>query len=337
MDSFPCLEGLVVAANSRSLFDRMMLYFKRETSIDFDFAADLHNLWVQFIDRTNDKKLFITELDIASISDIRMIPVRLYLLLYYVHGDDEVGTWYSDTSPTDIGDDVRRSQSQTSVKKTAIDRSFSRGSTKEADNVKILQSCNGLLLYCSLDNSLYYSGVGLRIAFDPTKSPHYKLVDILIQMSYLLHLEGKLFEWRGSLFLVCLDDFGSSDFTIYEMMIGCSVWIVRHRVHTDDFMTPLPEGWSIRSNVWSIVLGEREQGFDLTGIVEWGWGSTEILKSLMNGRLFECYQALCVIGHSYCRGATVGRAIVGYSVMGISEKLESIKAVEGERIRGSAM
>ncbi|GJS31243.1 ribonuclease H-like domain-containing protein [Tanacetum coccineum] len=237
-------------------------------------------------------------------------------------------------------------------KKSAMDRSFSRGSTKEADNVKILKYCNGLLLYCSLDNSPYYSSAGLRIAFDPTKSPHYKLVDagrtfcdidiqiyssetgkwslcrdrfnyfsfdhfdsaiywndglhwletenrqlmhyclniedpdnpnittipipqrgmtflksygymdplqILIQMSHLLHLEGKLFEWRGSLFLVCLDDFGSSDFTIYEMMIGCSVWTVRYRVHTDDFMTPLPEGWSIRSNVWSIVLGEREQ------------------------------------------------------------------------------
>ncbi|GKC29595.1 hypothetical protein Tco_1036889 [Tanacetum coccineum] len=63
MASFPCLGGLAMAANSRSLFDRMMLYFKRETSIDFDFAADLHNLWVQFIDRTNDKKLFISELD----------------------------------------------------------------------------------------------------------------------------------------------------------------------------------------------------------------------------------------------------------------------------------
>ncbi|GKC35379.1 hypothetical protein Tco_1047763 [Tanacetum coccineum] len=252
-------------------------------------------------------------------------------------------------------------------KKSAMDRSFTLGSTEEADNVKILQSCNGLLLCggsgmpvfdyvynpstnqykklsypdCSLDNSPYYSSAGLRIAFDPTKSPHYKLVDagrtfcdidiqiyssetgkwslcrdrfnyfsfdhfdsaiywndglhwletenrqlmhynlniedpdhpiittipipqrgmtflksygymdpmqILIQMSHLLHLEGKLFEWRGSLFLVCLDDFGSSEFTIYEMMIGCSVWTVRYRVHTDNFMTPLPEGWLIRSN-----------------------------------------------------------------------------------------
>nr|GFA28173.1 hypothetical protein [Tanacetum cinerariifolium] len=43
------------------------------------------------------------------------------------------------------------------------------------------------------------------------------------------------------------------------MTIGCSVWMVRYRVHTDEFMTPIPEGWPIRSNVWSIVLGEWEQ------------------------------------------------------------------------------
>ncbi|GKE38155.1 hypothetical protein Tco_1461560 [Tanacetum coccineum] len=84
-----------------------------------------------------------------------------------------------------------------------MDRSFTPGSTEEANNVKILRSCNGLLMYgglgmpvfyyvynpsinqykklpypdCSLDNSSYYSSAGLRIAFDPTKSPHYKLVD----------------------------------------------------------------------------------------------------------------------------------------------------------------
>ncbi|GKD32516.1 hypothetical protein Tco_1248025 [Tanacetum coccineum] len=85
-----------------------------------------------------------------------------------------------------------------------MDRSFTLGSTEEADNVKILQSCNDLLLCigsglpvfyyvynpstnqykklpypdCSLDNSPYYSSAGLRIAFDPTKLPHYKLVDV---------------------------------------------------------------------------------------------------------------------------------------------------------------
>ncbi|GKA57630.1 hypothetical protein Tco_0756818 [Tanacetum coccineum] len=88
-------------------------------------------------------------------------------------------------------------------KKSAMDNSFTLGSTEEAENVKILQSCNGLLLCsgsgrlvfdyvynpstnqfkrlphpnCSLDNSPYYRSAGLRMAFDPIKSPHYKLVD----------------------------------------------------------------------------------------------------------------------------------------------------------------
>ncbi|GKB66878.1 hypothetical protein Tco_0928290 [Tanacetum coccineum] len=144
-----------------------------------------------------------------------------------------------------------------------MDNSFTLGSTEEAKNVKILQSCNGLLLCsdsgrlvfyyvynpstnqfkrlphpnCSLDNSPYYRSVGLRMAFDPTKSPHYKLVDAR-RTSY---------------------DIDSSEFTIYEMMKGCSVWSIRYRVDTDDFMTQLLKGWSIRSTVWRIVLGEREE------------------------------------------------------------------------------
>nr|GEW77534.1 hypothetical protein [Tanacetum cinerariifolium] len=80
---------------------------------------------------------------------------------------------------------------------------------------------------------------------------------ILIQIPHLLHLERKLFESRGCLLLVSRDDISSSEFTIYEMMIGCSVWIVMYRVDTNDFITPLPEGWSIWSTVWSVVLGER--------------------------------------------------------------------------------
>ncbi|GKA21293.1 hypothetical protein Tco_0701282 [Tanacetum coccineum] len=56
-----------------------------------------------------------------------------------------------------------------------------------------------------------------------------------------------------------LDDIGSSEFTIHEMMKGCSIWSVRYHVDTDNFMTPLPEGWSIRSTVWRILLGERKE------------------------------------------------------------------------------
>ncbi|GKD53193.1 hypothetical protein Tco_1286580 [Tanacetum coccineum] len=74
----------------------------------------------------------------------------------------------------------------------------------------------------------------------------------------MLHLEGKLFESRGCLLLIRRDYIGSSEFTIYKMWKGCSVWSIKYLVDTDDFMTPLPKGWSIRSTVWSIVLGERE-------------------------------------------------------------------------------
>ncbi|GJY68955.1 hypothetical protein Tco_0471937 [Tanacetum coccineum] len=184
--AFPRLQELATTQNSNSLTGAMSVYIERKINEDLHFAAGLSHLWEVLYSRVNEHRLLIAELNVfsgplalqcaeffkqlsqtevlkmleirKSIMEILMIPVRLYLLLYYVHGDDEVGTWV-----------------------------------------------------------------------------------ILIQMSHLLHLEGKLFEWRGSLFLVCLDDFGSSEFTIYEMMIRCSVWMVRYRVHTGDFMTPFPE------------------------------------------------------------------------------------------------
>ncbi|GJQ97114.1 receptor-like serine/threonine-protein kinase SD1-8 [Tanacetum coccineum] len=234
-------------------------------------------------------------------------------------------------------------------RKYTIENSFTLGSTEEADKVKILQSCNGLLLctgsrrhafdyvynpstnllkilpepdYANVDSNVY-GCAGLRLAFDPTKSPYYKVVRagrtcsdifiqiycsekgnwslcnerfnyffflhfdsamywnnalhwletensqlthyklnieypdhpiitiiqipqslqqgrnffksygnilpmiITIQIPHILHLEGKLFDSRGCLLLVRRDDFGSSEFTIYEMMKGSSVWSVR--------------------------------------------------------------------------------------------------------------
>ncbi|GJY10080.1 hypothetical protein Tco_0378265 [Tanacetum coccineum] len=86
-------------------------------------------------------------------------------------------------------------------------------------------------------------------------------LQILMQIPYLLHLEGNLFQSCGCFLLVCRVDIGSSKFNIYEMMKGCYVWSVRYRVDTDDFMTPLLEGWSIWSTVWRIVIGEREEDY----------------------------------------------------------------------------
>ncbi|GJX24480.1 hypothetical protein Tco_0228925 [Tanacetum coccineum] len=172
------------------------------------------------------------------------------------------------------------------------------------------------------DDSNFYGCAGLRLAFDPTTSPYYKVVRagsnsseinnalhwletdnrqlthyklniedhehpiittiqipqglqqgrnffesyvntfpmiITIQIPHMLHLQGKLFESRGCLLFVRRDYIGSIEFTIYEMRKGCFVWSIKYLVDTDDFMSPLPEGWSIRSIVWSIVLGEREE------------------------------------------------------------------------------
>ncbi|GKE45457.1 hypothetical protein Tco_1472741, partial [Tanacetum coccineum] len=85
------------------------------------------------------------------------------------------------------------------------------------------------------------------------------LILILMEIPQMLHLEGTFFKSRGCLLLVCRDDIGSREFTIYEMMKGCPVWSVRYFVNTKDFMNPLPKGWSIRATVWSIGLGEKEE------------------------------------------------------------------------------
>ncbi|GJX22202.1 receptor-like serine/threonine-protein kinase SD1-8 [Tanacetum coccineum] len=197
-------------------------------------------------------------------------------------------------------------------RKYTIENSFILGSAEEAGKVKILQSCNALLLctgsrrhafdyvynpstnlfkilpepdYAN-DDSNFYGCAGLSAMYwnnalhwletENSQLTHYKLnieyhdhpiittiqipqslqqgrnffesygnilpMIITIQIPHMLHLEGKLFDSRGCLLLVRRDDFRSSEFTIYEMMKGSSVWSVRYHVDTDDFMTPFPEG-----------------------------------------------------------------------------------------------
>nr|GEY56269.1 hypothetical protein [Tanacetum cinerariifolium] len=96
------------------------------------------------------------------------------------------------------------------------------------------------------DDSKFYGCAGLRLAFDPTKSPDDKVVcagrnscEIVIQI-----YSSKTGSWS-----LCKERFtyyiGTSEFTIYEMTKGCSVWSIKYIVNTDDFMNPLPEGWSL--------------------------------------------------------------------------------------------
>ncbi|GJX21255.1 hypothetical protein Tco_0223932 [Tanacetum coccineum] len=82
---------------------------------------------------------------------------------------------------------------------------------------------------------------------------------LLMEIPHMLHLEGKFFESCGCMLLVCRDDIGSTEFTIYEMMKGSFVWSVRYLVNTEQLMNPLPEGWSIRTSIWSIYFREGEE------------------------------------------------------------------------------
>nr|GEU38585.1 hypothetical protein [Tanacetum cinerariifolium] len=202
-------------------------------------------------------------------------------------------------------------------------------SDEEGDHVRILQSCNGLLLYTG-----FFRCGEFRLAFDLRKSIHYKVVlaerpsgdtaiywndafhwikrlnrelkhcrlnfkdndhpimttlDIphglhrgrnflesfgghsndpmllLMEIPYMLHLEGKFFKSCGCLLLVCRDDIGFNNFTIYEITKGSSMWSIRYLVNIEKLMHPLPKGWSIQTSVWSICLGEGEE--DAFGVI----------------------------------------------------------------------
>ncbi|GKA74619.1 hypothetical protein Tco_0780921 [Tanacetum coccineum] len=63
MANFSRLDELAVVANTRGLFDGMLVYCDRENAKDLEFATGLHNLWAELLERTNERQFFITELD----------------------------------------------------------------------------------------------------------------------------------------------------------------------------------------------------------------------------------------------------------------------------------
>ncbi|GJU12957.1 hypothetical protein Tco_1135353 [Tanacetum coccineum] len=58
-----CLNELASAANSRGLFEGMLVYCDRKNARDLAFASGHDNLWVDLLERTNERQLFITELE----------------------------------------------------------------------------------------------------------------------------------------------------------------------------------------------------------------------------------------------------------------------------------
>ncbi|GJZ08314.1 hypothetical protein Tco_0542597 [Tanacetum coccineum] len=123
-------------------------------------------------------------------------------------------------------------------RKSAMDISFTLGSNEEADHVKILQSCNGLLLWKELSYSLF----GGREDED-------------IESEEFIFTEMA----KGCPVWTVRDDLAIQRIYLYEMMKGYSVWSVRYLVNIEQLMNPLLEGWSIRTSVWSICLVEEEE------------------------------------------------------------------------------
>ncbi|GKA53577.1 hypothetical protein Tco_0746892 [Tanacetum coccineum] len=143
--AFPCLQELAAAQNSNSLTDSMSVYIERKINEDLHFIAELGHLWKVFIAMCQVLKQ-LSQTEVLKMLEIRKSIAEVHM---QVHKKIDFLT---------------------------VMRSFTLGFTEEADNVKILQSCNGLLLCGGLGMPVLIT-VGSRITFDPTKSPHYKLVD----------------------------------------------------------------------------------------------------------------------------------------------------------------
>nr|GEW08743.1 hypothetical protein [Tanacetum cinerariifolium] len=155
----------------------------------------------------------------------------------------------------------------------------------------ILDSCNGLLLFrsgyyrCKLyvrnptinlfkmlpPHSIDMS-YGVIMAFDPAKSPHYKVLspqrkDVLttklprpLDKRVRVPCDHKFIRSRGYLLLICKEYFYTRKLFVYEMRNWDSGWFVKYFINLDDvIMNPfLNDDWSIGGFVWCYVLGERE-------------------------------------------------------------------------------
>ncbi|GKE50350.1 hypothetical protein Tco_1481608 [Tanacetum coccineum] len=92
--------------------------------------------------------------------------------------------------------------------------------------------------------------------------PNNDLILLLMELPHMLHLEGNFFESCGCLLLVCRDDIGSTEFTIYKMMKGSSVWSVRYLVNIVQLLNPLLEGWLIRISIFDIGSNQMDDDDD---------------------------------------------------------------------------
>ncbi|GJV42948.1 hypothetical protein Tco_1427484 [Tanacetum coccineum] len=197
----------------------MSVYIEGKINEDLCFAAGLSHLWGFLYSRVNEHRLLIAELNVFG------GPLAL-----------QCAEFFKKLSQTEVLKmlEIRKSiakvhmQVHKKIDFLTVMRSFTLGSTEEADNVKILQSCNGLIL-CG--------GSGMPVfdyVYNPSTNQYKNLLlygsNANTHTNVSLVTSGrKLFEWRTLFLKDKLYDSPS------RMLV-------------------------VRSNVlWSIVLGKREQ------------------------------------------------------------------------------
>ncbi|GKD81076.1 hypothetical protein Tco_1347915 [Tanacetum coccineum] len=133
-------------------------------------------------------------------------------------------------------------------RKYTMDNSFTLDSTEEADNVKILKSFNGLLM-CSGSASPTFDYLTLyKLNIKDNDDP----IITTIEIPHSLHL-GRNFVQSFGASDDPIYDIGSREFTIYEMMKGCSVLIVREE---DSFLVINLSGKVVKYNLISKTTGQ---------------------------------------------------------------------------------
>ncbi|GJX82553.1 hypothetical protein Tco_0332034 [Tanacetum coccineum] len=156
--AFPRLQELAVAQNSNNLTNAMSVYIKRKINDDLYFSAGLSHLWEVLYSRVNEHRRLIAELNMFGDKEVdcgntddpkwlRIITSPLFIKnrSQITEVDPPVVLFVNHIKSLFESDFVLLDPKLQS-KKSDMDRSFTLGSTEEADNVKILQSCNGLLL-----------------------------------------------------------------------------------------------------------------------------------------------------------------------------------------------
>ncbi|GKA53876.1 hypothetical protein Tco_0747191 [Tanacetum coccineum] len=190
--AFPRLQELAAAQNSNNLTDAMSVYIERKINEDLHFAAGYVQSFWEVLDKVNEHRLLIAKLNVfggllalqcaeffkqlSQTKVLKMLEIRKSIAEVHMKVHKKIDFFLSLFESDFVSLDPRLKS-----KKSAMDRSFTLGSTEEADNVKILQSCNGLLL-CG--------GSGMPVfdyVYNPSTNQYKKLSDMLsCRINYLI-------------------------------------------------------------------------------------------------------------------------------------------------------